>query len=154
MSRFYTVEFENVAVTAAQDFFEISPASNKPCIIRCIDVAQYSDVGDAASEILRWRLIRGYTVSGSGGSAPTPQKVDPAYGTVGFAAEVNNTTIANTGTAAVLWSSTFNIATGLFWLPPPEFTFQVVNGELMVVRLMAAPADSLSMSGTIVVEEL
>ena len=30
MGRVYSVNFENVAVAAAQDFFEVSPADDKP----------------------------------------------------------------------------------------------------------------------------
>ena len=155
MARVYSVSFENVAVTAAQDFFEISPADDHPCVLLGVYVDQFSDVGDAAEEILRYKIIRGHATSGSGGSAATPRPLDPGDAAAGFAAEVSNTTIAADGTAVDLHAGAFNIRAGLALIFPPEMTPVVNQGQsTLVVRLMAAPADSLSMSGTIYVAEL
>jgi len=150
----YTVVFEGVAVTATQDFFEISPADDRPCEVIGLFLSQYSDVGDAASEILSYSVIRGFTASGSGGSAATPRPLDPSD-TVAFSAEVNNTTVANTGTGVVLHRGSFNIAVGeALWLPPgAEWKVTQANTTL-VVRLNSAPADSLTMNGTLYVREL
>jgi len=52
MGRMYAVTFEAVAVTAAQDFFELTPADDKPLLIHGIYLAQSSDVGDANDELL------------------------------------------------------------------------------------------------------
>ncbi len=155
MARVYSVSFEAVAVTAAQDLFEITPADDHPVILLGMTVDQSSDVGDAAEEMLRYKVIRGHATSGSGGSAPTPRPLDPGDAAAGFAAEVNNTTIASTGTAVDLVAGAFNIRTGLaiFW--PPELCPMANQGNsTIVVRLMAAPADSLTMSGTLYVAEL
>ena len=154
MGRMYTVEFENVAVTAAQDFFEILPAANKPCVIHALYLSQYSDVKDAEEEILRVRIIRGHTTSGSGGAAPTPRPADSNSTAAGFTAETNNTTIASAGTPVNLHSDYFNIRVGMQLIFTPEMRPRVQNANLLVVRLLAAPADSLSMSGTLYVEEL
>jgi len=151
--RVFTVEFEAVAVTAAQDFFEIDAAAGKPVKLLALFLSQSSDVGDAAEEILRWRVIRGHTTSGSGGSAPTPRPVNPSDAAAGFTAEVNNTTIASAGTAVNLHSDAFNIRTGLPFIPTPEMQLQTSEANLIVVRLMAAPTDSLTMSGTLYVAE-
>ena len=155
MGRVYTVEFENVAVTAAQDFFEIAPADDKPCKVLGLFLSQFSDVGDAAEECLRIRIIRGHSTGGSGGSAPTPRPVNPSDAAAGFAAEVNNTTIASAGTAVNLHSDSFNIRVGYPVWFPEKCQPQVSQGAgvLLVVRLLAAPADSLSLSGTLYVEE-
>jgi hypothetical protein len=156
MSRIYTVEFENVSVTAAQDFFEISPATNKPCRIIGLTLEQGSDVGDAQEEMLRVSVVRvpATATSGSGGTAPTPRALDATNQAAGFTAEVNNTTVATTsGTLERLITRQFNIRTGLEMFLPPEMRPQFVNGTLGVVRLHAAPADALSMSGTLFVEE-
>ena len=155
MGRMYAVTFENVAVTAAQDFFELTPADDKPLIVHMVSLSQSSDVGDAAEEMLRVKLIRGHATSGSGGSAPTPVPLAASGAAAGFTAEVNNTTIASTGTAVDLHAEAFNIRSGLLYLPTPECRPGVSQaGTTLVVRLMAAPADSLSMSGTIIVEEM
>lgn len=153
--RIYSVSFENVAVTALQDFFEISPADDHPVVILAVYIDQFSDVGDTAEELLRYKIIRGHATSGSGGSAATPRPLDPGDAAAGFAAEVNNTTIASTGTAVDLHAGAFNIRAGLALIFPPELTPVANQGNgTIVVRLIAAPADSLSMSGTIYVGEL
>ena len=155
MSRIYTVEFENVAVAAAQDFFEITPADDIPCLIHAIFLDQISDVGDAEEEMLRLRLIRGHTTSGSGGTAPTPRPLDARDAAASFAAEVNNTTIASAGTPINILSAAFNIRTGYVYMPTPEIRPRVDQGDTTIVlRLMANPADSVQMSGTIYIEEL
>lgn len=153
MGRVYTVEFEATAVTAQVDFFEITAADDKPCAVIGMFLSQLSDVGDAAEEILRYRVIRGHTTGGSGGAAPTPRPLDQDDAAAGFAAETLNTTIASAGTAVNLHSDAFNIRSGLqLWLPPEAY-WKMHQASLLVVRLMAAPADSLTMSGTLYVME-
>lgn len=153
--RMYSVSFENVAVTAAQDFFEISPADDHPVVIAGLTIDQFSDLGDAQEEALRYKIIRGHATSGSGGSAATARPMDPGDAAAGFAAEVNNTTIASAGTAVDLQAGSFNIRSGLaIWFPPECMPVANQGNGTIVVRLMAAPADSLSMSGTLYVAEL
>jgi hypothetical protein len=105
--------------------------------------------------MLRWKVIRGHATGGSGGTAVTPRPLDPGDAAATFAAEVNNTTIASTGTAVDLDAGAFNIRSGLAKLYPPELMPGANQGNgTIVVRLMAAPVDSLTMSGTLFVAEL
>ena len=151
----YTVVFEGVAVTATQDFFEISPADDRPIEILGLFLSQYSDVGDAADEILSYSIIRGHTTSGSGGTAPTPRPTDTNDAAAAFAAEVNNTTGASAGTGVVLHRGSFNIRVGeALWFPPEAVIKANQGNTTIVVRLNAAPTDSLTMNGTIYVREL
>lgn len=154
MSRRYAVTFEAVAVTAAQDFFEVLPATQKPVRLLGLLLGQSSDAGDAQDELLRIKVIRGHTTSGSGGSAATARPLVPADTAAGATCEINNTTIASAGTAVDLLADCFNVRAGyqLWWTP--ETAPQVANAETIVVRLMAAPADSLTMSGTLYFEEV
>jgi hypothetical protein len=154
MGRIYTIEFSGVAVTAAQDFFEILPATQKPCLVHAIFLSQSSDVGDAEEELLRVRIIRGHTTSGSGGSTPTPVPMDVNDVAAGFVGEANNTTIASAGTGVNLHSESFNIRSGFALIFTPEMRPRVQNPSLLVVRLLANPADELTMAGTMYVEEL
>jgi hypothetical protein len=152
--RTYSVVFAGVAVTAAQDVFEITPADDRPVKIAGLFISQTSDVGDAQDEVLRYSIIRGYTTSGSGGTAPTPQILDPRDSAAGFTAEVNNTTVANTGTAVVLHEDAFNVRAGLaLWFPPECQPAADQANTTIVVRLNNAPADSLTMNGTLYVVE-
>lgn len=155
MARTYSVVFEGVAVTATQDFFELTPADDKPIEIVGLFLSQYSDVGDAADEILSYSIIRGHNTSGSGGSAPTPQPLSSIDTAAGFAAEANNTTIASAGTGVVLHRGAFNIRAGeAIWWPPEARPSASQANTTIVVRLNAAPADSLTMNGTLYIREL
>lgn len=152
--RCYTVEAEGVAVTAAVDVFEFTPADDKPIQVYGLFKSQSSDLGDAAEEILRYRIIRGHTVSGSGGATPTPRPLDRSGAAAGFAAESNNTTAANTGTTHNLHSDGYNIRVGeKLWLPENSEWEASQADTTLVCRLMAAPVDSLTMSFTAYVRE-
>jgi hypothetical protein len=156
MSRMYAVVFEGVSVTAGQDFFEIAPADDKPVLIHALFLDQISDVGDAQEEMLRYQVIRGHSTSGSGGTAPTPRAISNNNTTAaGFAAEVNNTTIASAGTPLTLHAGAFNIRTGLAIILTPEMRWGCSQpSSRIVVRLMAAPSDAVTISGTLYVEEV
>lgn len=152
--RVYTVEYEGVAVTAAVDMFQLTPADDKPIEICGLFIGQSSDVGDAASEILRYRVIRGLATTGSGGASPTPRPLNRSGAAAGFTAMTNNTTVATAGTAINLHSDSFHIANGeKLWLPEGCEWEASQTDVLIVVRLMAAPTDSLTMSGTLYVIE-
>lgn len=152
--RIYTVSFTAVAVTAQQDFFEITPADDKPCKILGLFLGQSSDAGDAQDEQLGLRVIRGFTTGGSGGSAPTPRPNNPSDAAAGFTAEVNNTTVATTGTTNDLHCDAFNVRAGYpLWLPD-GCEWVVTQGQTsLVVRLITTPNDSITMSGTLYVAE-
>lgn len=158
--RVYTVIFDNVAVTAAQDFFALRPAAGKPIRLLAIDIGQTNRVGDANEDMLRWeiKVFTGATLTaGTGGTAPTPQVVHATDQAAGFTSRVNDTTRASTtGTTSVKHASTFNTRVGLLWVPPPEVLIECAdstNGDLIVGTAEAVSA-STTMSGTAYVEEL
>lgn len=154
MGRMYSATFQNVAVTAQQDFFEITPADDEPVTIHAVFLTQGSDVGDAAEEMLRVAILRGHTTSGSGGTAASEVALDPKEGAASAAVELNNTTIASVTTPDVMHEEQFNIRSGLPYIPTPEIRPKADQGNTtIVVRLLTTPADSLSMSGTIYWEE-
>ena len=117
-------------------------------------VSQSSDFGDAQAEQIGFRVVRGHTTSGSGGSAPTPRPLNRGDAAAGFTAETCNTTAASAGTAVDLWADSINMQAGYqIWLPEScEWGVSQADTTL-VVRLIAAPADSLTVSGTLVVRE-
>lgn len=154
--RVFAITFAAVSVSAAQDPFEFSPADDKPIELvgLTFDQVGNSDVGDAAEEFIRWSVVRGHSTSGSGGSAATPRPLKRSDPAAGFAAEVNNTTIASAGTAVTLHEGAFNVRAGaIFWWPEgTEPDASQADGTL-VVRL-AAPVDAVALSGTAYVREL
>ena len=154
MARTYTVPFTAVSVSAAQDLWEITPADDKPIRVLGLVLGQYSDAGDANAEILSVKISRGWGTSGSGGTTPTPSPVDPADAAAGFATEMNNTTVASTGTEVVLFGDTWNTQAGYqMWFPEgtqPECS--QANGAILTVRI-TAPADAITANGTLFVSE-
>ncbi len=156
MGRMYTVQFENVAVTVAQDFFDIIPGDDQPCTVHAIFISQSTETGDAQEEMLRVQIIRGLATVGSGGSAPTPELMNENDGAATFTTRVNDTTVAvvGGGSTEILHSESFNVRTGWIYIPTPEMRPSVSQAKTrLVVTLKANPADSVTMNGTIYIEE-
>ena len=159
MARVYTVEFENVAVTAAQDLFEIDPADDVPVRLARLQLSQSTETGDAAEEMLRLKVIRGNTTGGSGGTAAAENAIDSNDPAATFASEVNNTTEASAGTEVDLWSHSWNVRmpldqVWLIWPDGADSRPRCDEGDgFIVVRLLSTPLDSVTMNGTLTVVE-
>lgn len=151
----YTAQFNSVAVTAQQDFFELLAPSTKSVIVHEVRLAQTSDVKDTEEEILSVLLKRGVgSTSGSGGTAPTPVKLQTGDGTAATVAEVNNTTKMTTGTITTMVATVWNVRTEFLYLPTPECRPILAPSERFTVELATTPADSLTCTGTIIFEEI
>lgn len=149
----YAVTFAAVAITAAQDLFEIVAPSNSRLKLRSVRVDQYTDFGDAASELIPVSIIRGHTTSGSGGTTATPVPVGVTTKAAAATAEVNNTTIAADGAPVTLFAGAWNIEDGFNWCPRHyDEQIGIEASQRLVVRC-GAPADSLTVSGTLVFED-
>lgn len=151
MGRMYSVTFEEVAVTAVQDLFEVVAPADSAVAICGLVISQSSDAGDSASEQLNVLIHRGST-SGSGGSAATPAPMNLGDAAFGGTCEVNNTSQSTEGTQ--LHAECFNIMAGLALWWPPECRPMVSPSGRVIVELQTAPADSLTMSGTLYIEEI
>jgi hypothetical protein len=157
MPRMYTVEFENVTVTTAggdADLFELDAGADKPIEVVGYKIVTTSEVQEAQEEWLRLRWIRGHTTSGSTpNSTPTPRPMSPADAAAGFTCEVYNTTIASAGTAVNLESWAFQVRAGDSLFYPESCGHWTSGADLLVLRLLAAPADDVVMSATLWVNE-
>lgn len=151
MGRVYSASFEKVAVSAAQDLFEVVAPADATVKIHSCTISQDSDAGDAQAEMLSVLIHRG-NATGSGGTTPTPSPLSEGDAAFGGTTEVNNTSQSVEGT--FLHAEAFNVQIGLFYLPPPEDRVEVAPSQLFIVELQDAPADALTMSGTIVFEEI
>lgn len=149
----YSVTFSAVAVSAQQDLFEIVSAAAGVVYIHGYELFQTSDHGDAQAEGLQLLWVRGHTVSGSGGSSATPVKQNTIDVAASSTCEVNNTTIANTGTTTTYLAGGWNVQGGAEKWWTPETRPVLRNSERGVLR-MSAPADAITLSGTIYFEEL
>lgn len=158
MGRMYTAPFAGVAVTAAQDLWEVLAGTGKPVVVHGYHLFQTTDTGDAAEEILRLETVRGVgsVTSGSGGSTVTPQQVNNTDAASGMTVEINNTTrmAAGSGSLETLEQHGFNvrIPTPFWWTP--EMRPIILPGERWTLAIQAAPTDSLTMSGTLYLEEI
>lgn len=157
MSRKYTVEFEAQTVANASgdyDLFEFTAVDDRP--IELIGLWMYvtSELGEAAEEWLRLRIIRGLATTGNG-SATTPRPLDPRDVAAGFTAKTVGATVATAGTAINMASPAMNVRSGFEWGPvPDEYGYRIDQADvLLVVRLMAAVIDDVTMSGTALVRE-
>ena len=150
----YEIVIEPTASPAAEfDAFEyVAPADAVGRIRRCC-LAQSSDYGDAVAEGLGVRIISGYATSGSGGSAATPRPLQKGFAAAGGSAEVMNTTVASTGVPITQHSEAINAQIGMDYRPTPEEFITISPGERVVVRV-SAPADALTISGSLIIEEL
>jgi len=156
MGKFATYSFSAVSVSAAVDSFEIAAASAKPFILHEITLGQSSDYGDAAAEGLSVLIKRGIgNTSGSGGSTATAAKHATNDAAVGPTAETNNTTqaVAGGGSLTTIRAEAFNVQAGYQYLPTPEQRITFLPAESLVVSI-TAPADAITMSGSVVIEEL
>lgn len=160
MGRIYSVPWTGNITNAGgnADLWELTPADDKPIKIRGIVLAQKTELGDAAEESPRITITRlGATVTGgSGGSSVTPVPMDSADTAAGFAAEVNNTTVATTsGTTTVCEEFAWNIRNSPYemWFPEDRYCFKCKGGEVLVVRLEDTVTDDVTFAGTLWVEE-
>lgn len=158
MARVYSVSFENVAVAADQDFIYVAPADDKPVKLLGFflsNVGGTADAGDAKEQFCRLAVVRGHATVGSGGNSFTPVPIDPNDAAAGFTARINDTTPASAGTAVNVHADGFNVRAGYqIWFPPdlqPRVT--QAAGVTMVIRLVADPAESVTMSGCAYFEE-
>src|SRR5947207_671367 len=150
----YTAVFVAVSVTAAQDAFEIVAPSDGRVRIREVRLGQYSDAGDTEAEMISVKIMRGHTTTGSGGSTVTPANTSGHTGalTSSSTGKANNTTVATSGSPVTLLADAWNVQAG-WWSPPEEVMPLILEvSQRMVVRI-TAPADALTMNGTLIFEE-
>lgn len=149
MGRMYSVSFTDVAVTAAQDFFQIE-AVTVPAIIHQVILSQSTDVGDAAAESLSLRFRR---VTDALTNVTAEAQLDTGDSAALADLNVNDTTPLTTG-AATIHPECWNIAMPFVYLPPPELRIVVPVGDVVTLNLITTPADSITMSGVMYFEEI
>lgn len=155
LGRIYTVDLVPTAVTVAADLLELTPADDKPIRILSVNLHQTSDTGDAQEEIISLVWVRGHTTSGSGGSAPTPRPGNRNDSASGATAEVFNTTAASVGSTVNLNRHGWNVRIPLERPYTPEEAPEASQADTtLVLRMAAAPADSLTIGGSVTFEEL
>jgi hypothetical protein len=153
MGRVYSAIFDAVAVSVAQDLFEIAPPATTGILIHGLVIGQNTDYGDAQAEGLRILLIRGATTTGSGGATITPNPATPGEAAASSTVKRNNTTAATGGSPLTIHADCFNVQAGYQFWWTPETRLGCAPSSRIVVNLPAAPIDAITMSATLYYEE-
>ena len=148
----YSAPMDALAFTTATDVFEFTPAADRAMVLLGMRLGQTTDLGDAAEEVLRIGLYRDVT-AGATGTALT----EVAYGNAAASAAVSAAVVANRGTAStggtLIDIISWNIRIPLEWFPIPElrpkFSNLAAEGPVSSFRLLAAPTDSITVSGAL-----
>lgn len=153
----YTVVFDQQTIAAASgdyDFFELTPADDKPIEIVALKLANKSEISDAQEEFVAYSVVTGNSTTGNG-TTTTPRPLDPSDGAASFTAKVVSSTPASAGTALTKISDTFNIRGNLSEIYPEIMRVKASQADTtLCVRLTTALADDATLSGTVWVREL
>jgi hypothetical protein len=157
--RAYSAGFSAVAITAAQDLFEIQAPTDAVVVILGIKINQTTDVKDAEEEILRIEQVRGVgsTTTGSGGSTATSQPVEDGDVAFGGTVKVNNTTrmVAGSGTLETTGlGQGWNVRIPYDYVFPEKEQPVISPGNRWTCAVAAAPGDSLTVSGEVTFVEV
>ncbi len=137
------------AITTTADLFHVTVATDNPVTLVAMELYNTTDLGDAQEEVLSIALVRGTTGGGTGGTALTEVNFADGGGATATAAVLGlNTTVSTGGT--VLAHMGWNVRVPFLWCPVPELRPTIDAAQDPVVfRLLAAPADSITIGGAI-----
>jgi len=154
MGRIYTAAFSGAANTGQSDILEIVAGSADAVIIHEIGVSQGLDTGDAEEEMLLLHWKSGQTASGSGGTTPSMVPVMVGDAAAGATVEATNPTKASGGTIVTHYSWYWNIRIPFQIIWTPETRPVLAPSRRATLELATTPADSLTLAGYIVFEEI
>ena len=151
MPRQYRVTFENVAISGAtNDLFQIVGAAGKLVRVKRFHWGATDTTLPTAQMVqTRVRFLPATVTNGSGGTTPTPQKIDPGDAAASFTSLANNTTKATTsGTAVVLAESGDHIYSGYdkTWKDEDMPTIGAAT-ESLVLEILSTVSGTVHISG-------
>lgn len=151
--RIYAIPLVRTAVTVAVDLCEILLAATHIMIIHEIELSNSTDYKDAEEEGLQLSFKSGQTTSGSGGNTSVtaiPRLIGDAAS--GLTIETFNTTKATAGTIVTHGVWDWNVRIPFCKTFTPETRLVMVPSARCTLELVAAPTDSITIGGQIVVE--
>jgi len=152
MSRMYTANMSSIAIAAASELFFIEAPAD--LVIRIHEIKITQDASET-SEQLPLKIYRTATDQGAVGTevVPAPLSVGDAASTALIrSAILVADTFATPG--VMLLAESQNMLNGFHILPTPETRIDISPGAYLVIKLDAAPAASLNISGYVVFEEI
>lgn len=151
--RIYTVRVAPTAVSAALDFMEIVPATNKPIVVHKVVIAP-TDSETNQQVRVTVRTLPATLTSGSGGSTPTVGPKNTADAAAGCSVEAFNTTRATTsGTAVYHADEGFPSQGGYEYLPDVTERPIIKAGEGFIVGIEETMSGA-TVGGYAVIEEI
>lgn len=153
--RIFCIVAESITVTTVRDLFYVKASATNGLNLRRISLSASSVVSAAEINLRLKRLPANVTV-GSGGSAPTIQRVQSRMPFAALsAARTNDTTQATTsGTAVILANWNWNVLMDFLEVPATvEERWNAEANEALVFEIATAAA-STTLSGTMVFEEV
>lgn len=147
MGRMYSALVEAVAATAVQDLVSIVAPTNTSVKIHRLKVWQTTDLGDAQEEVIRLRMRSGQTSAGSVGTSGTINPIDEENSMAsGATVRFNDTTQASGGTIVSNWGDGWNIRVPYTEVWTPQTQPKIKGGVRATFEMVAAPADSITLS--------
>jgi len=144
----YTASQDAQAITTAVDLFHFTLADDVPFMLWSLEMAQTTDLASTDQEVLRLGFYRGVT-GGGGGTGLTEVALDDANTRTISTAVVGQGTASTSGTLVKMFY--WNIfQAGPLWVATPEAAIRVRQSTgTAAIRLLAAPADSLTISAEV-----
>lgn len=153
MGRVYTIPFDDVAISAAQDIFSVQTPSGIAISVHMIQLGQRGITSWGGLPLRFVRFSGAYTAP-TGGSSVTPAKKNFNDAASGCTGRVNDTTVATGGTSVTEETDEWVLLNNYLWLPAPEDRIILPPSQMLVVRLPTAPSASTNASGTLTFEEI
>ena len=151
--RIYTVRVAPTAVSAALDFLELVPATDKPVVIHKVVITP-TDSETNQQVRVTVRILPATLTSGSGGSTPTSHTRNSHDAASAYTVEAFNTSRATTsGTAQYQADEAFPSQGGYEYLPDIYERPIVYAGQGFIVGIEESLAGA-TVGGYAVVEEL
>ena len=140
------------AFTTATDIFEITATTTARLRIHQIDLCQTTDLGDAAEEVLRIGYYRAVTAGSTGSALTENTYVDSNDGPATAAVVANRGTASTGGTLIQIIGWNIRIPLQYIWTPETRPVIEL--STVSTFKLVTAPIDSVTVSGTLLWEEL
>lgn len=149
----YTASQDAQSISTAVDLFFFTLADDKIFKMLQLDLANTSDLGDANEEVLKLGFYSGVT-SGGGGSALSEIAIDDYNSITAGTAVVGQGTASTGGTLRKVFYWNIRQA-GPVWIATPETKIVARQATgTCAIRLLAAPADAVTVSAEVMWEEV
>lgn len=152
MGRMYSAVIDNLSVAAVCELFFIAAPSDSVVVIH--EIAVTNDESET-SEQLPLNIFRTATDQAAKGTSNTPAPLevgDPAFGGTVRTNILTAETFATETT--MLRRDSQNVLNGWQYMPTPETRIVLSPSGKLVVKLDAAPAATMKISGQVVFEEI